>query len=65
MQTAFLYLRQIHSELDELHRQLAARKGTYGSSLSSVIMTSEAFKTFEQTVTIIEKKIKTFVSTGE
>ena len=53
------------NELDELHRQLNARKGNYGSSLSSVKMTSQAFKNFENSVELIEKKIKNFVSTAD
>ena len=56
---------QIHGELDELQRQLDARQGHYGHSLSSVTMTSEAFKNFEATVELIEGKIKNFVSTAE
>ena len=43
---------QLHGELDELHRHLEARRGQYGSSLSNVIMTSQAFKQFELTVQV-------------
>ncbi len=43
---------QLHGELDELHRQLEARRGQYGSSLSNVVMTSQAFKQFELTVQV-------------
>ena len=56
---------QVDSELDELHRQLHARSGNFGSSLSSANMTSQAFKNFENTVQVIEKKINKFVSTAD
>ena len=55
----------MHNELDELHRQLKARHGNYGSSLASVKMTSQAFKQFEMNVQVIENKIQNFVSTAE
>ena len=55
---------QIHQELDELNRQLDARHGNYGSSLSSVKMTSDAFKQFEASAKVIEDKVNTFVATA-
>lgn len=45
-------LRQIHSEIDELHHHLQARRGSYGNSLPASKMTSQAFKQFEMTVEV-------------
>ncbi|VDI56857.1 titin [Mytilus galloprovincialis] len=58
-------LRQIHSEIDELHHHLQARRGSYGNSLPASKLTSQAFKQFEMTVELIEKKINKFTSTAE
>ncbi|XP_076451161.1 coiled-coil domain-containing protein 141-like [Babylonia areolata] len=58
-------LRQIHSEIDELHSHLQARRGSYGNSLPAAKMTAQAFNQFEKTVELIEKKIKDFISTAE
>uniref|UniRef100_A0A0L8G5K6 Ig-like domain-containing protein n=1 Tax=Octopus bimaculoides TaxID=37653 RepID=A0A0L8G5K6_OCTBM len=58
-------LRQIHSEIDELHHHLQARRGNYGNNLPAARMTSQAFKQFEMTVELIEKKINSFISTAE
>jgi hypothetical protein len=43
---------QIHSEIDELHHHLQARRGSYGNSLPAAKMTSQAFKQFEMTVEV-------------
>ena len=43
---------QIHSEIDELHQHLQARRGSYGNSLPAAKMTSQAFKQFEMTVEV-------------
>lgn len=56
---------QLHAELDELHRQLRARHGSYGSSLSSVKMISQAFRVFEKSVQLIEGKVKNFSNTAD
>ncbi|KAK3083136.1 hypothetical protein FSP39_014900 [Pinctada imbricata] len=58
-------LRQIHSEIDELHHHLQARRGSYGNSLPAAKMNSQAYKQFEMTVDLIEKKIQNFTSTAE
>ncbi|XP_064598296.1 coiled-coil domain-containing protein 141-like isoform X2 [Liolophura sinensis] len=58
-------LRQIHSEIDELHRQLQLRHGNYGNSLQAAKMTSQAFKQYEMTIELIEKKIENFIATAE
>ncbi|XP_025104045.1 coiled-coil domain-containing protein 141-like isoform X3 [Pomacea canaliculata] len=58
-------LRQIHSEIDELHQHLQARRGSYGNSLPAAKMTAQAFNQFEKTVELIERKIKDFISTAE
>ncbi|XP_046554795.1 uncharacterized protein LOC124264120 [Haliotis rubra] len=58
-------LRQIHSEIDELHQHLQARRGSYGNNLPAAKMTSQAFKQFELTVELIEKKISNFIGTAE
>ncbi|XP_060064415.1 titin-like, partial [Ylistrum balloti] len=58
-------LRQIHSEIDDLHHHLQARRGSYGNSLPAARMTSQAFKQFEMTVQLIEKKIDMFTSTAQ
>ena len=47
----YLYF-QIHSEIDELHQHLQARRGSYGNSLGGAQMTSQAFKQFEMTVEV-------------
>ena len=60
-----VYAFQVDNELDELLRQLNARKGNYGTSLSSVNMTSQAFKQFESTIGLIEGKVNNFVSTAD
>jgi hypothetical protein len=46
------YFFQIHSEIDELHHHLQARRGSYGNSLPAAKMTSQAFKQFEMTVEV-------------
>lgn len=43
---------QIHSEIDELHQHLQARRGSYGNSLPAARMNSQAFKQFEMTVEV-------------
>lgn len=43
---------QIHSEIDELHHHLQARRGNYGNNLPAARMTSQAFKQFEMTVEV-------------
>lgn len=49
----FLYSElQIHSEIDELHQHLQARRGSYGNSLPAAKMNSQAFKQFEMTVEV-------------
>ncbi|XP_074642495.1 uncharacterized protein LOC141899810 [Tubulanus polymorphus] len=58
-------LRQIHYEIDDLNRQLQNKKGNLGTSLPGVRMTSEAFKQFELTIEVIEKKLQNFISTAE
>src|SRR6218665_1622840 len=56
---------QLHAELDELHRQLRARHGSYGTSLSSVKMLSQAFRVFDNSVQLIEGKVKIFSNTAD
>jgi len=51
-------LLQLQDELDELQRLLEARHGCYGSSLSSVTMTSKAFQLFEKAADVIEGKVR-------
>ncbi|BFZ21917.1 hypothetical protein BsWGS_24956 [Bradybaena similaris] len=58
-------LRQIHSEIDQLHHHLQSRRGNYGTSLPNAQMTSQAFKEFEKTVEVIEDKIHNFIGTAE
>ncbi|CAG5126015.1 unnamed protein product [Candidula unifasciata] len=58
-------LRQIHSEIDQLHHHLQSRRGNYGTSLPNAKMTSQAFKEFEKTVEVIEEKIHNFIGTAE
>jgi len=58
-------LRQLHGELDELQRQLNARHGNYGSSLSSVNMTTQAFKQFEKNVQLVGARVKNFCGTAD
>ena len=48
---------QLHSELDELQRQLNARHGNYGTSLASVKMTAQAFKQFSNAAKLIGAKV--------
>ena len=43
---------QIHSEIDELHSHLQARRGSYGNSLPAAKMTAQAFNQFEKTVEV-------------
>lgn len=43
---------QIHSEIDELHQHLQARRGSYGNSLPAAKMTAQAFNQFEKTVEV-------------
>ena len=61
----FMFHTQLHAELDELHKQLRARHGNYGSSLSSVKMISQAFRQFEKSVQLIEGKVKNFSNTAD
>jgi len=56
---------QLHGELDELHRQLNARRGAYGSSLSTVKLTAQAFKQFEKSADLIDGKVNGFSETAE
>ena len=56
---------QLHGELDELHRQLNSRRGAYGSSLSTVKLTAQAFKQFERSVDLIDGKVAGFQDTAE
>jgi len=56
---------QLHNELDELHRQLNARRGAYGSSLSTVKLTAQAFKQFEKSADLIDGKVSGFSDTAE
>lgn len=56
---------QLLAELDELHRQLKSRHGSYGNSLSSVKMISQAFRIFEKSVQLIEGKVKNFSNTAD
>ncbi|XP_012936768.1 uncharacterized protein LOC101859779, partial [Aplysia californica] len=58
-------LRQIHSEIDQLHQHLQSRRGNYGTSLPNARVTSQTFKEFEKTVEVIETKIQSFISTAE
>ncbi|RUS90398.1 hypothetical protein EGW08_001893, partial [Elysia chlorotica] len=58
-------LRQIHSEIDQLHQHLQSRRGNYGTSLPNARMVSQTFKEFEKTVELIEDKIHKFISTAE
>jgi len=57
MRVIAVYVDQLHGELDELHRQLNARRGAYGSSLSTVKLTAQAFKQFEKSVDLIDGKV--------
>ena len=57
MRAIAVYVDQLHGELDELHRQLNARRGAYGSSLSTVKLTAQAFKQFEKSVDLIDGKV--------
>jgi hypothetical protein len=43
---------QIHYEVDDLNRQLQAKKGDYGYNLQNAKMISEAFKQFEMTIQV-------------
>jgi len=61
----FFDLRQLHGELDELHRQLNSRRGAYGSSLSTVKLTAQAFRQFEKNVDLIEGKVRNFSNTAD
>ena len=56
---------QLHGELDELHRQLNSRRGAYGSSLSTVKLTAQAFKQFEKSADLIDGKVGGFSDTAE
>ena len=56
---------QLHGELDELHRQLNSRRGAYGSSLSTVKLTAQAFKQFERSVDLVDGKVRGFADTSE
>jgi len=56
---------QLHGELDELHRQLNSRRGAYGSSLSTVKLTAQAFKQFEKSADLIDGKVSGFSDTAE
>ena len=47
-------LRQIHSEIDQLHQHLHSRRGNYGTSLPNAQMTSQTFKEFEKTVEVVK-----------
>jgi len=59
------YVFQLHGELDELHRQLNSRRGAYGSSLSTVKLTAQAFKQFEKSADLIDGKVSGFSDTAE
>jgi len=61
----FVCLFQLHGELDELHRQLNSRRGAYGSSLSTVKLTAQAFKQFEKSVDLIDGKVHGFADTAD
>ena len=50
--STFAWLFQIHSEIDELHSHLQARRGSYGTSLPAAKMTAQAFNQFEKTVEV-------------
>jgi len=56
---------QLHGELDELHRQLNSRRGAYGSSLSTVRLTAQAFKQFEKSADLIDGKVTGFSDTAD
>ncbi|XP_013393635.1 titin [Lingula anatina] len=58
-------LRQVHREIDELSHQLRTKHGDYGSSLPQAKMTAEAFRQFEMTVALTQKKIQNFKSTAD
>jgi len=58
-------LKKLQDELDELQKNLVSRHGNYGSSLSAVKMTSQAFQAFEKAADEIEGKVKNFMSTAD
>ena len=49
----FHVLLQIHYEVDDLNRQLQAKKGDYGYNLQNAKMISEAFKLAKEDMVII------------
>jgi len=70
MSTTFVIIclstfQQLHGELDELHRQLNSRRGAYGSSLSTVKLTAQAFRQFEKSVDLIDGKVNNFSNTAD
>ncbi|XP_015607040.1 titin isoform X3 [Cephus cinctus] len=56
-------LGEIKSNLNQLSNQLSSFKGQYGENLPAAKSTSESFKHFETTMTVLETKIETFITT--
>ncbi|XP_071560873.1 uncharacterized protein [Temnothorax nylanderi] len=58
-------IEKINSDLRELHEQLKNIDGRIGDNLSVSKATLAAFEQFEQTITILEERIETFVRKTE
>ncbi|XP_024868428.1 muscle M-line assembly protein unc-89-like isoform X5 [Temnothorax curvispinosus] len=58
-------IEKINSDLRELHEQLKNMDGKIGDNLSVSKATLAAFEQFEQTITILEERIETFVRKTE
>lgn len=58
-------LLEITTTLSQLNDQLLAIRGQYGESVASARATSKAFSAFEATISLLERRIKTFITSGE